>query len=429
MLLRSPLLLALAALAVSASSEPSSELPSSSVDEICHPSTGCYPREFVPSTTFETVHDDQQLPPGLHIRLNLSTGKKEAKLLDPNEDDAATDASINSSHNDLILVDDDSNKESAEASTLNPAAASYSPPAGTAHEELSSSIRPPANAGDEATIFTSAVSVLTAPTPAPAAEVAVALSSLEELAHSLYWGATLCKSRPATAALLNLLTPAQTASMRASAALVLGSALSNNPAALAGAGPVALARPLLIALDAESDALVRKRLLFALAQTLGDSLGRAAFVRAGGISSLMRVWDQAHADDAEVLRGRVAVLIEDAFLDETMRRDDSDDGGDKLKVQMPDAGIMAAGEEVGEGEGREAVDEAFCAPFQTALIVPMRDQSQAGKVLSALLKLRLGGRCALLDGVSEWARDAQLQDQNEGGLGDMVRENKALLGV
>ncbi|KAL7754083.1 hypothetical protein RI367_000063 [Sorochytrium milnesiophthora] len=52
-------------------------------DTICDADGGdCYPRAFVATRTFQTVRPGQELPPGLHIRINMTTGKKEAKLMD-----------------------------------------------------------------------------------------------------------------------------------------------------------------------------------------------------------------------------------------------------------------------------------------------------------------------------------------------------------
>lgn len=55
----------------------------------------CYPKIFVPSDQWQVVREDQQIPPGLHVRLNLETGEKEAKL---NED-------TNEPHPELMVVE------------------------------------------------------------------------------------------------------------------------------------------------------------------------------------------------------------------------------------------------------------------------------------------------------------------------------------
>lgn len=50
--------------------------------------------EFIPTNEWQIVKDGQAIPPGLHIRLNLETGLREAKLLD--------NTSKKSSSHDLI---------------------------------------------------------------------------------------------------------------------------------------------------------------------------------------------------------------------------------------------------------------------------------------------------------------------------------------
>lgn len=68
---------------------PPSSSPKASTDLICHTAhaSECYPKIFQPTEQFKTVHDDQELPPGLHVRLNLQTGVKEARLNVPEGDE------------------------------------------------------------------------------------------------------------------------------------------------------------------------------------------------------------------------------------------------------------------------------------------------------------------------------------------------------
>jgi nucleotide exchange factor SIL1 len=40
---------------------------------------------FTPTNQWQTVGNNQAIPPGLHVRMNLATGHKEAKLLDPKD--------------------------------------------------------------------------------------------------------------------------------------------------------------------------------------------------------------------------------------------------------------------------------------------------------------------------------------------------------
>ncbi|KAI0848851.1 hypothetical protein F5Y00DRAFT_75229 [Daldinia vernicosa] len=74
-----------------ASSSPPSESPSPSAETelICHTDNPaeCYPKVFSATEDFQPVHDDQDLPPGLHVQLDVQTGQKQAKLYNPAEDE------------------------------------------------------------------------------------------------------------------------------------------------------------------------------------------------------------------------------------------------------------------------------------------------------------------------------------------------------
>ena len=74
--------------------------PQASTDLICHTAhaSECYPAIFQPTIHFKRIHDDQSLPPGLHVRMNLATGLKEARLNVPEPDDAPKA--------DLVIIDD-----------------------------------------------------------------------------------------------------------------------------------------------------------------------------------------------------------------------------------------------------------------------------------------------------------------------------------
>src|SRR5690606_37699417 len=69
------------------SPEPSSS-PSAEVELICHTDNpaDCYPKVFQATDEFQVVRPDQEIPPGLHVRLDINTGLREAKLNVPGED-------------------------------------------------------------------------------------------------------------------------------------------------------------------------------------------------------------------------------------------------------------------------------------------------------------------------------------------------------
>lgn len=86
-------LLAVASASSSASPSPKQQKhhkdgAAGSDDLICHTDVAaeCYPRLFQPTHEFQRVHEDQDLPPGLHVRLNINTGLREAKINNESEE-------------------------------------------------------------------------------------------------------------------------------------------------------------------------------------------------------------------------------------------------------------------------------------------------------------------------------------------------------
>lgn len=57
--------------------------------------------EFVATNEWKPIKEGQAIPKGLHVRLNLETGQKEAKLMDNDENTRPTDYSekIREAHN------------------------------------------------------------------------------------------------------------------------------------------------------------------------------------------------------------------------------------------------------------------------------------------------------------------------------------------
>ncbi|KAI1429900.1 hypothetical protein F5Y12DRAFT_781528 [Xylaria sp. FL1777] len=74
----------------SAASSPAAS-PAAETELICHTDNPaeCYPKLFSATEEFQVVHDDQDLPPGLHVQLDIQTGQKRAKLYNPDEENPA----------------------------------------------------------------------------------------------------------------------------------------------------------------------------------------------------------------------------------------------------------------------------------------------------------------------------------------------------
>ena len=216
-----PSVLYIAHALAAASSSPS---PKASTDLICHTShaTECYPRIFQPSKHFKTVHDDQELPPGLHVRLNLQTGVKEARLNVPESDEEEYTA---------VAVSDD---EVGDQQPLLPVISDQD----TEREPPRILIPDTAN-GEERQLFEQSLAILKDRSVTNEAMKLSAIEDLEELCHSLDWGLTLIRDIAITTHLRELiLSNDADTRLRSAAALLLSTAIRNNPPALEAAGEV-----------------------------------------------------------------------------------------------------------------------------------------------------------------------------------------------
>lgn len=290
--------------------------PRATTDIICHTNhaSECYPRTFQPTLKFQVVHDDQELPPGLHIRMNLATGVKEARLNEPEfeEDQHATG---------LTIVDDDDDEHEPQGS---PGLRDQS---NHPHFALPPT-RPPPVDPSEGSVFRSSIDVLDSSSGQDSESSLSALSDLEDLAHSHHWGLTLARDRSTLHLLFNFLRPSisQSASsvevqIRSATALLLATAIHNNPAALTAAlshfyndewptGPLEL---VLLALIHDQLPSLLTRMVFLLSALCQDETQLWQFVEAGGLDILAKVFDPDNAgnDEKDRLRGKIANFMLD----------------------------------------------------------------------------------------------------------------------
>ena len=69
-------------------------------DIICDPSNldNCYPRIFEPTSEWQLIKPGQDIPPGLHVRLNMETLEKEAKLMEREEEEENRKGEVEQQH-------------------------------------------------------------------------------------------------------------------------------------------------------------------------------------------------------------------------------------------------------------------------------------------------------------------------------------------
>jgi len=292
--------------------------PSATADLICHTNhaSECYPRLFQPTTDFRPIHKDQVVPEGLHIRINLATGHKEAKINIPSAEDD------NDLGNQMVLVDSGdtiSNPEDPPPLSLIDRSGKKRP--SPYHHGL---IRPPPTGNGEEQIFASSITTLKSPTTGAKA-LLPALANLEDLAHDIYWGISLAQDPTAVRRLVSLLGDRDAdPTVRGLAALVLGSAVQNNPVALAATqahfdntyglpdGPLEV---IVGTFEYERNPEVLTRFVHLLSVWCRDEAQFERFVEKWDMTVLQHVFDAERAgDERDRLRGKIADFVLDHLI-------------------------------------------------------------------------------------------------------------------
>jgi nucleotide exchange factor SIL1 len=310
------LILILGLLALSFSSRASVPSPQASVDLICHNDQAeCYPRVFQPTETFQVVHDDQDLPPGLHVRLDITTGKKEAKINVVEEDDQA----LLTTAMDVVVVDSDTEMPSLDLGHSQKH--TQKPP----KFNKQGAIRPPPVDTPEGTIFESSIAYVKDSALRDRKVVNFILERLEDLSHDIYYGLKLVEDSEVVLKLFGLIKANGTeADIKGASLLVLGTAIQNNPAAFTAAlghfyndeTPTGPMEAIIVALVHEQLPQLLTRFIYLLSALCQDQAHLWKFINADGLDILMTVYDHKNAgiDEKEKLRVKIENFILDHFL-------------------------------------------------------------------------------------------------------------------
>lgn len=307
---------------------------SGGTDLLCDPSApnDCYPRVFQPTEEFQAVRDGQELPSGLHVRMNIWTGEKEAKINVPGDDDA----SLEGLPVDRGVVVVESEAPGRKAPRI--------PNGAPAYEALGKVKKPE----QEADSFHRSMEVLVSAGHQHDEDLDGALERLEDLSHDIYYGLKVAQDSEALRRLLCLMTgpasadaPTGSTPRDQQAAAVLGGALQNNPAALQEVSrrwgdllgsrcSQAAAAPLhrafysgfvpgesQDAVAAKTAASRAKAQVAAVNGLVKDDKIRADFLRNGGVQRLLEVLVR-DGDEWAGAQRQVGQLVLDNFLDESM---------------------------------------------------------------------------------------------------------------
>lgn len=218
--------------------------PEASTSLICPSadSSDCYPSIFQPAVHFQHIRPGQSIPPGLHVRLNIATGEKEARLNIPEE---------NEGHEGAVLVIDNVDETEGSSEAKAEAQVGSSQTRLEDHKshlnaKTSEKAQKPVPKSrphhrpefSEASQYDTAKEVIMntrfiANQPA-SQEQTNALADLTDLAHDLDWGRTitedieLCDHLSRMILSVDASGPAAMQDLRPSIFLLLGTAIQNN---------------------------------------------------------------------------------------------------------------------------------------------------------------------------------------------------------
>ncbi|KAI1390186.1 uncharacterized protein F4822DRAFT_228136 [Hypoxylon trugodes] len=240
--------LSLASASASSPSTPSKS-PSAETELICHTDNpaDCYPKLFSATDEFQQVHDDQDLPPGLHVQLDVQTGQKQAKLYNPKEENPALEGlPVDKS---VVIVDPESSQDD-DAPRIPHGAPAYEPVGivkapKEKNEGFLQSLETVKKYSDVKKPLVQSQSN----------ELDKALEDLEDLSHDMYYGLQIASDIDTLHALLCLLT-------RRDAEQVEKRPLTERPGFLASgilASSIRNNKPALQAVEASWDALGSKK--------------------------------------------------------------------------------------------------------------------------------------------------------------------------
>lgn len=325
------LLVASLSLATPAYASTASRASSGANDLICHTDNPaeCYPRLFQATHEFQPVHEDQDLPPGLHVRLNVWTGEREAKINNASEDGPAALQGL-AVDRSVVLVDQPAD---GPAEPILPKGAPVYDPVGMVKEPVRG------GGGHEAAAFAAAVATIKGGVEMQT-QFGEALEQLDEFAHDMYYGSQLAGDEAAARLLLCLMTARDGGSdARAQqAAAIVAAAVQNNPAALRAMEQAWGRHKAAVCPDDQTSTLGGR----VFASLVPSSRGQLAWVRSrlsaingllksdaimqdflgsDGLTEMLRLLVTLDGPEHESTRARAAHLVMDNFLDGDMGAD------------------------------------------------------------------------------------------------------------
>lgn len=289
------------------------------------------------------IKEGQDIPSGLHVRMNIYTGEREARLNVPMEGEYDSGAQEIPVEQAIVIVEQPESE--TEATEQKPALRDQVPISPPAYDSAGKILPPLPVEGDEMGTFQIAMLVV----KMEARGFDKGLDDLAELSHDIYYGVEIAKDGPVLEKLICLMLgkgseriPAEEKDRGHKAALILGNSIQNNPTALKqisnfwrlvmyptcagelmqGNTQTKLSNPNFVStfrgrLGREKDTATLKAKVSAISGLLKEPLIRRDFMQNSGMELLLAMFLKK-GEQFDPVRRKVAQLVMDNFLDESM---------------------------------------------------------------------------------------------------------------
>lgn len=265
--------------------------------------TDCYPKIFEPSWDWQIIKPGQDIPPGLHVRLNIDTLKREAKFMDPDEQD--TNHLQELMVGDSAEVYDRSNDVNHEMKNENT----------NGNVIQNSRIHRAKASRDDLNNFDSAV-LEVEDFQGNKERLAAALDTLTELSHDIEFGIELTKDKQIFDSLFRVAESIKDNTFVEKIYRIIGSTLRNNPLAIENVitnfGD-AFSVGIFNQLHGHSDGIIQKRILgiiHALTQNNKFVAKYFSFENSRGLDAIIDIYPELDSES----RIRASNILEDLSL-------------------------------------------------------------------------------------------------------------------
>ncbi|CAF1589569.1 unnamed protein product [Rotaria sp. Silwood1] len=334
--------------------------------------------EFIPTNEWQIVKEGQAIPPGLHVRLNLQTGLREAKLLEDTKEKIISNdiISISSNNNEQEQI----SKKNLERAFANLDLSKDDIKTDKKHEEeIKKKFRPydelkkdfqsmNIKIQTDHEILTNLINELTKTNNEH--NLKTILTDLEFYLHQ-YDNAIVFSDMNGLELLIQLLNTTNTYNddIRSLTSLALGAAFQGNPKVQLKGLNLGFVRYLLHLLNIETNNNIKYRLLFTLSTLLRNfPQAQINFLEYGGIETIINIFEQNNSNNK--IKLRAILLMNDLIIEKDQAMNDKQHIYENIHIRD------------------ELVKYNWCSYISHYLIsIDLNDFDQIDKLLIAMISL------------------------------------------